>query len=215
MQTGMISHAETQTAQVAGFDRFAGGAAIITGVFSIAYAVAFLILKINWLADLFLATGGLLSTAVVTAIYQRVRQTDAGLALWGVLLGFVAGMGTAIHGMYNLTNDINPPPAGLRDLSALPLSIDPRGLLAFGIAGVSVGIFAILIRRGGLLPKGLGNLGCVLSALLIALYLGTLLTNNDTHSLAVLIPGGLASLIVNPAWYLWTGMALNSTSRAS
>ncbi|HKD75888.1 MAG TPA: hypothetical protein VKB76_10345 [Ktedonobacterales bacterium] len=215
MQTGTISHAETQTARVAGFDRFAGGAAIVTGVLSLAYAVAFLILKINWLADLLLAIGGLLSTAVITAIYQRVRQTDAGFALWGVLLGFVAGMGTTIHGMYNLTNDITAPPASLHDLSAVPLAIDPRGLLAFGVAGLSVGIFAMLITRGGQLPKALGNLGYVLSVLLIALYLGTLLTNNDTHSLAVLIPGGLASLIVNPAWYIGVGFVLSKSPRAS
>jgi hypothetical protein len=103
----------------------------------------------------------------------------------------------------------------LRDLSAIPLAIDPRGLLAFGVAGLSVGIFAILITRGGLLPKGLGNLGYVLSALLIALYLGTLLTNNDTHSLAVLILGGLASLIVNPAWYIGVGFALSAKERSA
>jgi hypothetical protein len=42
------------------------------------------------------------------------------------------------------------------------------------------------------MPAGLAYLGYILAVLLVALFLGALLSN-DTKSLFVLVPGGLAS----------------------
>jgi hypothetical protein len=72
---------------------------------------------------------------------------------------------------------------------------------------VSTFILSWLVLRSGALPRGLGYLGCVLGVLLIALFLGNLFTN-DPASLFILVPGGLASLIANPAWLLWLGVML-------
>lgn len=59
------------------FERFAGVCAILVGLGGILYAVAFVVLKNSLLYSLFLLLGGLLSTAVLTAVYNRLRKTAA------------------------------------------------------------------------------------------------------------------------------------------
>jgi hypothetical protein len=54
----------------------------MVGIVGFLYAVAFVILQNNLLSALFLMLGGLLSSAVVVAIYNRLRVTDAAFALW-------------------------------------------------------------------------------------------------------------------------------------
>src|SRR5215210_2061958 len=105
--------------------------------------------------------GGLLSTAVLAAVYGRLRETDAAFALWGFLLGIAGALGSAVHGGYDLANSINPPPS----ISDLPNPVDPRGLLTFGVAGAALFIVAWLILRGGQFSKALGYLA-YLSAVL-------------------------------------------------
>jgi hypothetical protein len=39
-----------------------------------------------------------LSSAFVVALSQRLRDVDPGFALWGLLLGVVAALGSSIHG---------------------------------------------------------------------------------------------------------------------
>ena len=112
-------------------------------------------------------------------------------------------MGAAIHGVYGLASTISRAPISGVGTTA-PNAVDPAGFLAFGMAGVSLFVFSWLIVRSGQLPKRLGYLGYVLAVLLVALFLGALLTN-DTKSLFVLVPGGLASLIATPAWNIWVG----------
>lgn len=73
------------------------------------------------------------------------------------------------------------------------------------MVGLSLFVFAWLIVRSGDVPKGLGYLGYVLAVLLVALFLGALLTNN-AKNLFVLVPGGLASLVATPVWNIWLGM---------
>jgi hypothetical protein len=51
--------------------------------------VAFVVLQNVLLSGLFLMLGGLLSTAVLVAVYDRLRETDASLALWALLNGFL------------------------------------------------------------------------------------------------------------------------------
>jgi hypothetical protein len=203
-------HMETGSSSPA-FERVAGYAAIITGISSLAYAVAFLILKATGTSAFFLLLGGLLAIVVATALYEHLRAVDASFALIALLFGFAGGLGTALQGAYSLANAINPPVgvgAATAEVAAtLPFQADPRGLLAFGVSGVAVLLFAWLITRGKALPTNLGYLGYVLGVLLLALYIGSLMTASDTKSLAVLIPGGLASIVANPAWYLWIGVS--------
>jgi hypothetical protein len=51
--------------------------------------VAFVVLQNVLLSGLFLMLGGLLSTAVLVAVYDRLRETDASFALWALLNGFL------------------------------------------------------------------------------------------------------------------------------
>ena len=54
-----------------------------------------------------LLAGGLLTSATYTAVYQRVRETDAALALWGFLFAVFGSFGAAMHGAYDLANLAN------------------------------------------------------------------------------------------------------------
>lgn len=192
------------------FMRFAGVGGIVAAISSLLYAVFFLLVKGSahqLLPPLLLAVGGLLATAVLTALYSLVRDADPLFALWALALGLLGQLGALIHGAHDLALVLIPAPTNAPDLGTLPNQLDPRGLLAFGLTGLSTFILSWLIVRGGALPRGLGYLGCVLGALLIALFLGTLFTN-DASSLFILVPGGLASLIANPAWLLWLGVTL-------
>jgi len=188
------------------FDRFAGLAAFITGLSSLLYAVFFLLVSgslHDYLPPIFLALGGLLATAVLTALYRRVRDAEPTFAAWALGLGFIGQVGTAIHGVYGLACLISHTSAGGVGTSA-PNPVDPAGFLAFGLTGLSALVFAWLIVRSGRLPRSLGYLSYALAVALIALFLGALLTNTP-RSLFVLIPGGLASLIATPIWNFWLG----------
>jgi hypothetical protein len=68
------------------FERFAGLCAIMVGIVGFLYAVAFVTLQHDLLSALFLMLGGLLSSAVLVAIYNRLRETDAAFALWALCL---------------------------------------------------------------------------------------------------------------------------------
>jgi hypothetical protein len=197
------------------FERFAGVAGIVTGVSSLLYAVFFLLVTgalHDYLPSILLAIGGLAATAVLVALHARVRTADATFAAWALALGLIGQMGTAIHGVYGLAGVIDKAPAGGVG-SAAPNPVDPAGFLAFGVVGLSLFVFSWLIVRSGQLPRGLGYLGYVLAVLLVALFLGALLTN-DTKSPFVLVPGGLASLLATPMWNIWLGAVfLRSAAR--
>ena len=115
------------------FETFAGWMALFAGISGFLYSVAFIVLQSNLLSAVFLLLGGLFSTAALTALYQRLRGTDSGFALLGLLLVLGAALGSAIHGGYDLSNTLHPPASLNTDL---PNPIDPRGLLTFGIAGL-------------------------------------------------------------------------------
>lgn len=196
--------------QSAAFGRFAGAGGIITGVSSLGYAVFFLLVQGSlhtYLPPIFLGLGGFFATTIVVAVYDRVRVADAQFALWGLLIGVVGQLGAAVAAAYGLATAISALKAS-GTAATFPNQADPRGFLTFGISGVSFLVFAWLIVRSGRLPRGLGYLGYANGILVIALYLGALLTSNDTKSLFILVPGGLASLITTPIWYLWAGIVL-------
>jgi hypothetical protein len=186
------------------FEKFAGVCAILTGATGFLYAVAFVVLQDALLSGLFLMLGGLLSTAALAAVYDRLRETDAAFALWALLLGISGALGSAVHGGYDLANSINPPPSLSADL---PNQVDPRGLLTFGIAGVALFVVAWLILRGGQFPRGLGYLAYLSAVLLVALYLGRLIILEPT-SPVILVPALLNGFLINPIFYVLLGLAL-------
>lgn len=196
------------------FDSFAGYCAVLVGVCGFLYAVAFLILARSLptlgglLSALFLLLFGLLSTAALTAVYERLRAVSEAAACWALLLGLAGACGAAIHGGNDLSTFIHPSAAAVANAAAdLPSPIDPRGLLTFGVAGLALLVISGLIRREGQLPAGLGALGYLSGTLLIILYLARLIVLAPTNPI-VLIPAVLNGFIVGPAWYTWLGLAL-------
>jgi hypothetical protein len=148
--------------------------------------------------------GGLFSTAALTALYQRLRGTESGFALLGLLLTLSAALGSAIHGGYDLSNALHPPASLNPDL---PNPIDPRGLLTFGIAGLGLFLLSRLMTQNRNFPKGLAYFGMLSAILMIVLYLGRLIILQAT-SLAIVIPALLEGFLVNPIWYIWLGVTL-------
>ncbi|HBY98725.1 MAG: hypothetical protein M5U01_38710 [Ardenticatenaceae bacterium] len=208
----MASHAVANRAGIApmpstAFERFAGLCGMLVGVVGFLYSVSFIVLRNDLLSALFLMLGGLLTTAVLVALYERLRETNASVALWALLLGLVGAAGSAIHGGYDLANTINAPEAIPANLANLPSQIDPRGLLTFGVAGMALLVIAWLITRGGQLPKGLGSLGYLLAILLIIVYLARLIVLTPTNPV-LLVPALLTGFVVNPIWYIWLGLTL-------
>jgi hypothetical protein len=193
--------------QTLSFERLAALSGLLTGGIGFLYSVSFIVLRDAMLYSLFLMLGGLFATLALVAVYERVRAMNEQLAMWSLVLGIVAALGSLIHGGHDLANAINPPETNLASLANLPSQIDPRGLLTFGIAGFAMFGIAVLITRGGHLPKGLGYLGYVSAILLVTIYLGRLIVLNATSPIIV-IPALLEGFIVNPVWYIWLGLAL-------
>lgn len=195
------------------FQKFAGLCAILAGIAGFLYSLAFIVIARTapdmgaLLSALFLAVGGLLSLAALSGLYLSVRDVESGFALLALILGLTGAVGSLLHGGYDLANALNPPDMNATGLANLPSQIDPRGMLTFGVAGLSLFIFGALIRRGGQLPGGLGTLAYVLAALLIIIYLGRLIILNAT-SLIIVIPAALTGFVINPIWYIWLGVAL-------
>ncbi|HEV8683655.1 MAG TPA: hypothetical protein VGS09_12930 [Actinomycetota bacterium] len=201
------------------FERWAGWAAVAVGVGALAYAVVFAVIVLSdepptWVVGLWfflLMLGGLLTVPALVALYQRLRATDPGIAMWGLLLGLVGAVGAAVHGAYDLANVIRPvegaPPGDL------PNPIDPRGFLTFGFMALALFLVSWLIVRGGQLPRGLGSLGYLSAALLVVIYLGRLIAFDPKNPI-LLVAALLAGLVVNPAWWIWLGTSLlRSTPR--
>jgi hypothetical protein len=187
-----------------GFSQFAGLCALLAGLLGLLYAVSFIVLQNTLLSGLSLAVGGLLATAALAGLFQRVRDADPSLALWALGLVIFAALGSAIHGGYDLANAIHPPAVPNTDL---PNPIDPRGMLTFGVSGIGLLAIAWLIGRAAGLPKGLSYLGYVLGILSVILYLGRLIALSPSNPL-IFVPALLAGFVVYPAWYVWTGIVL-------
>ena len=186
------------------YERFAGVCAVLAGALTLLYSISFIILVNEPLSSFCLLANGLLATAVLVAVYERVRATDASFALWALVLGLAGSVGSALHGGYDLA-------AVLHEHAPvdpnLPSAMDPRGLLTFGAMGIGLWVFAWLIARSGQLPRGLAYIGYVVAALQIILYLGRLIVF-DAKNPVIVVPALLAGFIATPIFYIWLGVSL-------
>jgi hypothetical protein len=89
--------------------------------------------------------------------------------------------------------------------------VDPRGVFTFGVAGLAVICFSILMRTAAGMPRGLALLGYVTGALLVVVYVARLVILEATHPL-VAGPAVLAGFLANPAWYAWLGATLHRSA---
>jgi hypothetical protein len=210
-----------------GFIRFAGLAAILSGIGTVIYSIAFIGLVVLELAPepgqlvsaLALQIGGVLSVVAFAGVYRWLLEVESGSALLALLLGALGGIGAAIHGGYDLAVALHPPGGDLGAVGALPNPIDPRGLLTFGAAGLAALVASSLILRSRRLPRvllgdrpppaGLGYLGYLAGVLLVVVYLGRLIILEPTNPL-VAGPAALVGFLVAPAWYVWLGLTMRA-----
>jgi hypothetical protein len=188
--------------------RLGGYAALASALLALVYAVAFVFLKNANIYAPALFIGGLLNAVTLVAVYERVKVDGSGLVLLGLLFGFAGTLGATIHGAYDVANLLHPP-GGVVD----PMPVDPRGLLTFGISGLGVLALSWEALRNSALPRIVGSLGLVLGILLVIIYLGRLIVF-DANSLLILVPAGLAAIVVSPAWYALVGLTLLRPARA-
>lgn len=184
----------------AGYGRYAGFAAAAAAAVGLLYSVAFVVLRHALLSSVCLLLGGLLSLVALVGLFARLGEVDTQAALLGLALGAASALGAAVHGGYDLANALNPPGALPDAVAALPNPVDPRGLLTFGAAGLSLFVAAGLMRRHAQF-RSLALPTVILAALLVIVYLGRLIILSPGNPL-VLVPAALTGFIVNPLWYL-------------
>ena len=84
-------------------------------------------------------------------------------------------------------------------------STDPRGLATFGLAGLWAFTLGLeTVAGNGVLPRSLGWLAIVAGLDLIVLFFATV----AAYEGLILVSGGLASVILVPAFWIWTGRVL-------
>ncbi|TSC66474.1 MAG: hypothetical protein CEO21_184 [Microgenomates group bacterium Gr01-1014_80] len=195
------------------FQHFAGLLSILAGFSAFAYAVSFIIISRSnpehgmLLSGMFLMFTGIFTTAPWVAIYERLKAEDSGFVLWVMLLGIVTSLGMVVHGGYDLANSINPPAQNFSALANLPSQIDPRGLLTFGIGGLSLLVLSWVMDRTKKFPRNLAYLGILSAILSLTLYYGRLIILSPSNPV-ILYPALLNGFIISPLFYLWLGMVL-------
>jgi len=184
------------------FQRLAGACAILAAI----GGVAFVVLGNPLLYSILLMLGGLLAAVILVALYGRLRSIDESLAPCALLVGVIGALGSVAHGGYDRANVIHAPASDPLGQAGLPNQIDPRGLLTFGFAGLALLVFAGLMGRRTDFPKGLSDLGYVLGALLVIIYLGRLIILDPTN--IVVRIALVAGVVANTMWYAWLGVTL-------
>ena len=186
------------------FARRAGFQSYLVAAFSLAYAAVFLgfvrrspddhtAAAVAWAL---IAGGGLSATIAVVGASARV---NGDVRWWLMTVGVGYGLLSAVHGVY----------AGIAEIEALPVpdlsATDPRGLATFGLAGLWAFTLGLEVRAGATtLPGGLGWLAVVAGIDLMLLFVATVAAAEGL----ILVTGGLASVILVPALWIWTGRTL-------
>lgn len=186
------------------FSRRAGFQAYLIAAFSLVYAVVFLGFvrshpentQAAALASALIAGGGLAATIATTSAAARVGG-DA--RWWLTALGVGYGLLSAAHGTFEAI--------AIEQSVALPAisPTDPRGLATFGLAGLWAFTLGLeTVAGNGTLPRNLGWLAVGTGLDLIVLFIATVAASENL----ILLSGGLASVILVPAFWIWTGRVL-------
>jgi len=197
------------------FRRFGATCALLAGVGSFLYAVAFVVIAPGnpelgpQLYSALLMANGLLATAALVALYQVVRGVNEGMALWGLLLGVAGQVGAAAHGAYDLSTVLGPGASATAASDAANVA-DPRGFLTFLVSGIAIIVLAQVVRNGRVLPANLGLFGVVTGIVLVWIYFARLLVLDAANPM-LLVPVLLGGFVLVPGWYLWLGKELSNT----
>jgi len=187
------------------FSRRAGLQAFFVAFFSLAYAAVYLgavrdhpdAHGMAALAWALLTAGALSSTIAVVGLAGRVRGAldRRYLALLGVGWALLSAAHGAYAGIAELAGRTPP------DLSPT----DPRGFATFGLAGLWAITVGVIVSGGASdLPRRLGWFAIVDGVDLILLFVATIAGSAPL----ITVTGGLASVILGPAFWIWTGRVL-------
>ena len=216
-----------------GFRRTGALGAFVLAASSVLYAVAFLIITPpeqregdiprffesfkddstgRQLANIFFITGGLAGSFAVVALADRLRHVSTSWARWLAMTGVFGNLAGMTYGVWNIArlNEL----AELWDTPAYqpavevvfrqPPPVDPLGQFRFAGGDVAALLFGLMILRARDLPDALGWLGGALGVDTLVLFAMSLLDVGP----AVLVTGGLASLILLPVFWVWVGLVL-------
>ncbi len=197
------------------FERLAGWAAIAAAVGGIGYSAAFSTFLHDGsvaaakVATVLLFGGGFVVIIAWIAIAGRLRERDAGFGTWALVLGVLAGAGSAIHGAYDMANFVKPPASGPLSLAVAnyPNAVDPRGLMTFGVAGLAILVAAWAIVRTGAFDRRLAVLGAIDGLLLEVVYFGRLIILNPKNPF-LLTAAVITGFLATPAWFVLAGRDL-------
>ena len=189
------------------FEPFAATVAWVAALGGVVYAIAFVVLKNDPLAAGTLLVGGILTSLLMMAISISVADVNEAAARWGFVVGVVAALGSALHGGYDLANELHPPPA-LAGFGDFPKQVDPRGLATFGLAGLALLTLTTLMSRSTRYPTGLARLGQALGAIMIIIWLGRMIILDPNNPIVRVALG--AGVIANTAFFVWLGRVWRS-----
>lgn len=197
------------------FSRLGGFLAAFVGFGGLVYGILFALIVKGTSVDVLRAwfvlaiLGGLASSGVFVAMYERLRPTDASLALWAVLLGVAAGLGQTLNASAALGYHLflTPPPGSF---DGTP---DPLGILRFGINGLALFLFGLIMIRDGRFLRTLGCLAVGAGILLVVSYVGRLGGFITPATRVTLIPPLLYGLVVHPVFYLGLARYLSRSSK--
>ena len=185
------------------FSRRAGIFAYVVAASSLAYAVVYLGFASrapddrfsNQLAWALIAAGALAASVAVVAMSERFGGT---YARWLALLGVGYALLSATHGVYAAILVSS-------GLAADGLSpTDPRGFATFGLAGLWMFVLGWNARATAALPSRLALVAIAGGLDLVILYGATI----AGASTVILVTGGLASVVLGPAFWIWSGRLL-------
>lgn len=215
------------------FARAGAVAAFVVAASSVLYAVSYLIMTPadqrsdevdkffvsfaddptgRQLANIFFITAGLAGAFAVVALAQRLRQAGQDWALFAAIVGVVANLAGMVHGLWNLSrlhelSKLYETPANQAAVDVLfhqPSPVDPLAVFRFAIAGIVAVVLGALILQSRDWPRPLGWVGIALGVDTIVLF-SVSWAGSDA---LVLVSGALASLILLPAFWIWTGSRL-------
>ena len=208
------------------FDRLGAAAAAAIAALSLVYAAAYLVVAPSpqrgsdvaafmrsylahpaglRIASACLLLSGLASGPAFVALAARARGHAPRAAAYASIAGVGAGLLTAAHGLGDLiANDRLAHRYASGDAAtraaidvqrSLPSATDPRGLATFAVSGLAVLALGVALRPSS---GRLGLLGAVLGADLVLLFAATAIGIGPL----VLVAGGLASVVLGPAFWL-------------
>jgi hypothetical protein len=199
------------------FERLAGVCALFVGLGALVYAILFItIVEGNqetepWFAILLI--GAITSVPVIVALYCRLAEFDAGLALTALGLGLFGAFGGILHGGYELAVLITPPDTS-PEVGVYPgVESVTKGVLRYLVAGLALLLIAWLVWSSGLLPRGIALLAGVGGVLLVFIYIGRLFDFITPGDYVSLIPPIVYGLVVHPLLYGWIGLTFLRADR--